>query len=84
LGDYQCKQDPSVKTKRYAYRFWDGEENTFKLIEGPQWLTIDAKTGILSGKPSTDDVGTATVKLEVSHQFGGRAEQQFGLTVTKQ
>jgi len=84
LGDYQGKEDPSVKFKRYAYRFWDGEENTFKLIEGPQWLTIDAKTGILSGKQRADDVGTATVKVEVTNQFDGRAEQQFGLTVSKQ
>jgi len=83
LGDYQCKQDPAVKFKKYAYRFWDGEENTFKLIEGPQWLTIDARKGILSGKPGIDDVGTMTVRVEVSSQFGSRAEQQFGLTISK-
>jgi len=83
LGDYQGKQDPSVKSKRYAYRFWDGEENTFKLIQGPPWLTIDAKTGILSGKPDTDNVGTVTVKVEVRSQFDGCVDQQFVLTVVK-
>ena len=83
LGDYQCKQDPSVNNKKYAYQFWDVEQSTFKVVERPPWLAMDAKTGILSGKPGTDDVGAVTVKVEVTTQFGGRAEQQFGLTVSK-
>jgi hypothetical protein len=81
LGDYQCKQDPAVKRKQYAYRFWDVEEHTLRLVEGPDWLSLDEKTGALSGTPGASDAGTAAVKVEVSNQFGGRAEQEFELEV---
>jgi hypothetical protein len=81
LGDYQCKQDPTVKQKRYAYRFWDIEENTYQLVAGSRWLTLDKKAGVLSGTPSAGDAGTTTVKLEVRNQFGGRADQEYELTV---
>jgi hypothetical protein len=82
LGDYQCKQDPAANEKRYAYRFWDVDENTFKLVQGAEWLTLDEKTGMLSGEPAASDVGSTTVTLEVSNQFGGSAKQEFPLTVT--
>jgi hypothetical protein len=83
LGDYQCKQDPAVDVKQYAYRFWDIEQNRFALLAGPRWLSIDAATGRLSGTPAEADVGQVQVKLEVSNQFGGRCEQQFDLTVER-
>ena len=83
LGDYQCKQDPASKQKKYAYRFWDIDENTFKLVAGPPWLTIDAKTGMLSGTPGPGDVGMAKVKLEVANQFGGHTERVFEVTVAR-
>jgi hypothetical protein len=31
--------------------FWDAEQLQFKIEQGPDWLTIDSKTGELSGKP---------------------------------
>lgn len=83
LGDYQCKQDRAAKQKRYAYQFWDIEEETFKLVEGPAWLSVDEKTGVVSGTPAAGDVGSATVKLEVANQLGRRAEQEFELTVAR-
>ena len=83
LGDYHCRQDPTTKEKKYAYRFWDIEENTFKLVEGPQWLTVDEKTGVLLGAPTAGDTGTAPVKVEVTNQFDGRARQEFDLTVSR-
>lgn len=84
LGDYQCKQDPTVKHKKYAYKFWDIEQNAFRLAAGPRWLRLDEKTGILTGKPSPADTGTSRVKIEVSNQFGRRAEHEFEVTVTAQ
>jgi putative Ig domain-containing protein len=83
LGDYQCKQDPTSNTKLYAYKFWDIEEITFKLTEGPKWLALDEKTGLLSGTPGAADVGTVTVKLEIANQFGAGAGQEFLLSVTQ-
>jgi hypothetical protein len=84
LGDYQCKQDPAVEHKEYAYRFWDIEENTYKLVAGPQWLALDPKTGTLSGTPGAADVGTGSVKLEVVNQFGARASQEYQLSVARE
>ncbi|NQT16764.1 MAG: hypothetical protein HQ582_28665 [Planctomycetes bacterium] len=81
LGDYQCKQDRAVRHKQYAYQFWDIEEETFELLEGPRWLSVDEKTGVVSGTPGAGDVGRARVKLEVANQLGGRAEQGFEVTV---
>ncbi|MHC4400577.1 MAG: putative Ig domain-containing protein [Planctomycetota bacterium] len=83
LGDYQCRQDPDVKYKKYAYRFWDVEQCTFRLIDGPTWLAVDETAGILSGTPGEDHLGTAAVKLEAANQFGGRAEQEYELTVAR-
>ncbi len=83
LGDYQCKQDPAVDVKKYAYRFWDVEENRFALLTGPEWLTIDSATGRLSGTPAAADIGTARIVIEVTNQFGGRAKQQFDLSVRR-
>ena len=82
MGDYQCKQDPTANHKKYAYRFWDIEENTFKLAEGPDWLTMDAGGSVLSGTPGASDVGATTVRVEAANQFGGRAEREFELTVS--
>jgi hypothetical protein len=81
LGDYQCKQDPTVNKKQYAYRFWDIDENTDKITQGPSWLQLDEETGVLAGTPGAGDAGTTTVKLKVTNQFGGRAEQEFEITV---
>lgn len=83
LGDYQCKRDPTVTYKKYAYRFWDIEENAFELVEGPDWLTVDAKTGVLSGTPGAGDVGTARVKVKVTDQFDGQAEQEYDVRVAR-
>ena len=83
LGDYQCKQDPTVNLKSYAYKFWDIEETSIKLIEGPKWLALDEKTGLLSGTPGAGDVGTATVKLGAANQFGTSTGQEFTLEVAR-
>jgi len=82
LGDYQCRQDPTINYKKYAYQFWDIEENTFRLVEGPQWLTVDEESGVLSGTPAADDTGTKPVKVKVTNQFGDCAKQEFDLTVS--
>ncbi len=83
LGDYQCRQDPTVTYKKYAHKFWDIEENGFTLADGPGWLAIDEATGVLSGTPARGDVGTTHVKVRVTNQFDGRAEQDFDLTVVR-
>ena len=83
LGDFQSKLDPTSDTKSYAYKFWDIEETAFKLTEGPKWLALDEKTGVLSGTPAAGDVGTVTVKLQIANQFGAGAGQEFALSVAQ-
>jgi len=81
LGDCHCRQDPASKVKKYAHRFWDIEENTFTLVEGPGWLAVDEKSGVLSGTPTA--AGTVQVKVQVANQFGGKVEQAFELKVAE-
>ena len=83
LGDYQGKQDPTVKKKRYAYKFWDIEQPTFRLARGPKWLSIDGKTGLLSGTPAAEHVGTARVEIEIANQFKGSTAHSFDLAVVR-
>jgi len=83
---YQVRSRRSLNDVQHHYdapgdKLWDSEENAFTLVEGPKWLTLDGKTGVLSGTPQAGDAGTARVKLEVTNQFGGRAEQELALAV---
>jgi hypothetical protein len=47
LGDVRMR----VVDGREQMNFWDAEQLQFKIEQGPDWLTIDSKTGELSGKP---------------------------------
>jgi hypothetical protein len=65
----------------YTYKFWFTEELAWELLDGPEWLSIDAETGALTGTPPA--AGTFEVRIAVSTQFDGRAEQAFELVVTE-
>lgn len=62
LGDLRMR----VVDGKEVPGFWDIEQPRFALAQGPAWLKIDAKTGVLSGVP--DAAGkvevVATVTLE--------------------
>ncbi len=47
-----------------AMSFWDIEEPMFSLEQAPEWLKIDAATGLLSGNP--DAAGEAKVVVTVT------------------
>ncbi len=83
---YQVKSLRSLGDVQHHYeeprnQFWDIEQNAFALEEGPDWLSIEAETGVLSGTPPA--AGTFPVKIAVTNQFEGRAEQAFELTVAE-
>jgi hypothetical protein len=54
---------------REAPSFWDVEKLQFALAKGPDWLKIDATTGLLSGTPPAEGAFevevTATLDREV-------------------
>ncbi len=61
--------------------FWDVERLRFGIQQGPEWLTIDEATGLLSGTP--DRVGKAevviTATLERDEQRLDEAALKWGI-----
>ncbi|MBC2604829.1 putative Ig domain-containing protein [Pelagicoccus albus] len=47
----------------------------------PSWLSIDSETGLLSGTPENDDVGTISVTVTATDSAGATASDTFGLQV---
>jgi hypothetical protein len=64
LGDLRTR----VVDGKETMGFWDVERFRFAIQRGPQWLTVDPATGVLSGTPdqtgSTEVVVSATIELE--------------------
>ena len=75
LGDYQHRyEEPGNK-------FWQRENYKFELVKGPAWLKLDADSGALGGKPGREDAGQEQVTVQVTNETGGRATQEFLLSV---
>jgi hypothetical protein len=55
---------------------------TWTLVTDAEWLSIGASSGILSGTPDNDDVGTYIVNISVDDGQGGITRRNFTLTVT--
>ncbi len=62
LGDLRARRG-------LAMGFWDIEEPRFSIEQGPQWLSIDETTGLLSGVPDApgrvEVIATAVIDREV-------------------
>ncbi len=54
----------------------------YALLERPDGMTIDWLGGAVRWKPTNEQAGKHTVKLEVDDQNGGKATQVFTLDVT--
>ncbi|HLY08721.1 MAG TPA: Ig domain-containing protein [Planctomycetota bacterium] len=61
LGDLRTR----VVDGREVMNFWDVERLKFTLTSGPAWLTIDEKTGVLSGTPTAAGKAAVTVSATV-------------------
>ena len=60
--------------------YWDVEQLRFRIAKGPSWLTIDAATGQLSGRPNCagrEEVVVA-VTLQHEHRRLDPAQLQWG------
>jgi len=76
LGDLQNRPG---KDDGYDYRFWDVEENRYRLVDGPAWLAIDAESGVVSGTPPA--AGDFDVTVAVTNQMGEKARQVWRIGV---
>lgn len=61
----RCEGDLQYRYQKPGYGYWEREGSEFELVEGPQWLSIDAGAGLLSGTPGAGDVGQARVVVKV-------------------
>jgi hypothetical protein len=71
LGDLRTRATGGKETMS----FWDIESPRFALRQGPAWLRVDEKTGVLSGTPDAPGkfpiVVTATIDREVRRRDEG-------------
>ncbi len=90
----QVNQPPAIQTlpkidahpgKTYIYDVNatdpDADSLSYSLATSPAGMTIDAATGIISWQPKVSDLGTATVTLEVADGRGGKAVQNYVISV---
>jgi hypothetical protein len=77
LGDLRTR----VVNGREVMNYWDVEQPRFSLEQGPQWLSIDALTGRMSGQPDTAERSEVivTVTLEREQRNLDPAQLQWGI-----
>jgi len=66
MGDLQHRYEQPEN------KFWEQELLSFALAEGPKWLSVDPKTGVLTGTPPAGSTGTHAVRLRVTATFEPR------------
>ena len=59
----------------------DGDTLTYSLLTGPDGLTIDSSTGVISWIPGSEQTGSHTITVEVSDENGGTDTQTFTVNV---
>ncbi|KAF3034044.1 hypothetical protein E8E12_001559 [Didymella heteroderae] len=59
----------------------DSGSLSYSLADSPSWLSIDGKTGKLSGTPGARDVGTATFTITAAGSAGAVAKMESTLLV---
>ncbi len=68
----------------YAIEVKDADGDTplrFELVEGPPGMTVDASSGVVSWKVPESASGNSKVEVAVSDSSGGRATQDWILSV---
>lgn len=94
VGLYTNYQSPSTfsdfQTKlfggsQYQYQLRafdpDGDQLTYRLLEGPRDMQLDTNTGKLTWQPTFQDVGDQHVLVEVDDGHGGVVTQEYVLCV---
>ncbi|GHE62263.1 BspA family leucine-rich repeat surface protein [Roseivirga thermotolerans] len=71
--------DNETYTYTVTYEDLNNDVPTLVKLVGPTWLSVNGF--VLSGNPSSSDVGEHLVQLELADQFDDKAYQQFTITV---
>lgn len=80
----------AVEDQNYSYNITTTDPDIrdtrdIRLLSGPSWLQLtdnDDGTALLTGVPLNDDIGTATVVINVVDAVGANVNQNFTITVT--
>lgn len=59
----------------------DGDALVYTLVDAPNGMQIDERTGVVSWIPSTAQVGNYDVKIQVDDGHGGADEQSYTIIV---
>jgi len=60
----------------------DGDRSLrFRLLEGPQGMSVDPVSGRVHWRPGADTIGTHAVEVAVADAFGAESAMRFELTV---
>lgn len=59
----------------------NGDSLTYSLLSGPEGMTINSATGEITGSPTTDEIGTYTILVQVEDGRGGITQQAYTLAV---
>ncbi len=77
VGDLRCRR---IDGNPYNASFWDVEEPVWSLNNAPDWLNIDAASGVLTGT-APDEPGELSVTLQCSIEGIGQDTRQFTVRV---
>jgi hypothetical protein len=74
LYEYQMKTIECIGDLQHryvspGYTYWEKEAYRFDLEAGPDWLTLNKDTGMLSGTPTAHHVGDAEVIVRVAAYY---------------
>ncbi len=67
-GDLQYRAGPPPPCD-----LWDKEILRFSLVDAPKWLSVDAKSGLLTGTPPAASQGKVSVRLLATPAYHKRA-----------
>ena len=62
----------------------DGDPLVFEFLNGPDGVSLDANSGLLTFTPEVDDLGTNIIQLAARDPSGGGSLQTFSLTVLEE
>ena len=69
---------------RYLVRATSAESGAklrFKLLEGPDGMTVDARSGVMSWRPSSEQRGAFSIEVAAQDQWGSGVAQSFEIRV---